>query len=133
MLDWPVTKLKGFGERKAQRLKKLGISTVEDLLLQYPNRYIDRRALKRISEIEPDIPVVVELTILGQRLKPKMKGLRQSDDFSVFRKIITQAISFFLIQSIYKIALNREKNIGSLERLSVMVHILKCFSQSLRI
>jgi ATP-dependent DNA helicase RecG len=87
MLDQPITTLKGFGTRKAQKLKKLGIETVEDLLLQYPYRYVDRRALKRISEISDEAPAVIEATVVQKQIRPKVKGrnsmmiLRVSQDY----------------------------------------------------
>ena len=42
-LNDEVTTLKGVGPKKAQRLKALGINTIEDLLHHYPRDYEDRR------------------------------------------------------------------------------------------
>lgn len=40
--DTPVQYLKGIGPKRAAKLTKLGIETVEDLLFHLPHRYIDR-------------------------------------------------------------------------------------------
>jgi ATP-dependent DNA helicase RecG len=50
-LTRPVRYAKGVGERRAQLLSKLGIKTVEDLLLYFPRRLEDRSLIKRIGEL----------------------------------------------------------------------------------
>jgi ATP-dependent DNA helicase RecG len=47
----PVGSLWGVGSERAAQLARLGISTIEDLLLYPPRRYEDRRHLKKISEL----------------------------------------------------------------------------------
>jgi RecG-like helicase len=42
LADIPVTRLKGVGEQKAKGLAELGITSVLDLLMHYPRRYLDR-------------------------------------------------------------------------------------------
>jgi len=51
-LSTPVINLKGIGPRIAEQLSKRGIRTVEDLFYFLPIRYIDRRHISRIGEIE---------------------------------------------------------------------------------
>lgn len=51
-LATPVINLKGIGPKIAENLGKKGIRTVEDLLYFLPIRYIDRRHISRIGEIE---------------------------------------------------------------------------------
>lgn len=48
----PVTALIGVGAERASQLARLGIETIEDLILHRPRRYEDRRHLKAISVIE---------------------------------------------------------------------------------
>jgi len=43
----PVTSLRGVGARNAERLHKLGIQTVQDLLFHLPLRYQDRTRIVR--------------------------------------------------------------------------------------
>jgi len=47
----PITALAGVGERRAERLAKLGIIHVEDLLRHYPSRYEDRRRPIAVSAL----------------------------------------------------------------------------------
>ena len=51
LLATPVTYLKGVGPRVAEKLAKLSIHTVEDLLYTIPNRYEDRRQFKKIASL----------------------------------------------------------------------------------
>src|ERR1051326_8035951 len=44
-LDMPVKFLKGIGERRAEALQKLGISTAPDLLWPLPPRHVDASAV----------------------------------------------------------------------------------------
>ena len=49
-----VTALKGIGPKKAALLEKLGITTVEDMLLHIPRDYQDRRYICPIRDIQED-------------------------------------------------------------------------------
>ena len=51
LLSTPVMSLKGVGQRVAEKLAKLNIHTVEDLLYTLPNRYEDRREFRKIAEL----------------------------------------------------------------------------------
>ncbi len=48
-LATPLTELRGVGPERAEQLTRLGLRTVQDLLLHRPRRYEDRRLLKTIS------------------------------------------------------------------------------------
>ncbi|MBN2045052.1 MAG: ATP-dependent DNA helicase RecG [Anaerolineales bacterium] len=60
-LDASVTVLDGVGPRNAERLARLGIYTLGDMLYHFPRRYDDYSQLKTINRIE----YRDELTILG--------------------------------------------------------------------
>jgi len=50
-LDQPVRYAKGVGERREKLLNRLGIETIEDLLLYFPRRIEDRSQVKRIAAL----------------------------------------------------------------------------------
>lgn len=60
--DQPIQYLKGVGPKRAVLFGKLGIETIEDLLLFSPFRYEDRTALKKIAHLQPG----EEQTILAE-------------------------------------------------------------------
>ncbi|MFH1347818.1 MAG: hypothetical protein ABIH22_03920, partial [Candidatus Margulisiibacteriota bacterium] len=52
-LDTPVQYLKGVGPKVAKLLKKLSVTTVEDLIYFFPRDYEDRTNVKPIGSLEP--------------------------------------------------------------------------------
>jgi ATP-dependent DNA helicase RecG len=56
----PVTRLKGVGPRNAEKLGKIGIETVQDVLFHLPSRYQDRTRITPIGALRPGDQVVVE-------------------------------------------------------------------------
>ena len=56
----PVTHLKGIGNKTAEKLKRLGIVTVQDALFHLPLRYEDRTRITPIGRLQPYEPAVVE-------------------------------------------------------------------------
>ncbi|MBI3803321.1 MAG: ATP-dependent DNA helicase RecG [Nitrospirae bacterium] len=60
--DLPIQYIKGIGPKRAVLFNKLGIQTLEDLLLFPPFRYEDRTALKKIAHLQAG----EEQTILAQ-------------------------------------------------------------------
>ena len=74
----PAATLYGVGRERAAQLGRLGILSVEDLLLHRPRRYEDRRHFKPIAGLQPDEPsltrgVVVALGV--KRLRHRRKSL----------------------------------------------------------
>lgn len=59
-LQTPVRFVKGVGEARATQLSRLGIETVEDLLLAIPFRYEDRRAPVPLSRLEAGTRVTAQ-------------------------------------------------------------------------
>jgi ATP-dependent DNA helicase RecG len=68
-LQPPVNSLWGVGAERAAQLARLGISTVEDLLLNRPRRYEDRRHFKKISELVKGEPATARGNIVAMGLK----------------------------------------------------------------
>ncbi|MEA2638402.1 MAG: ATP-dependent helicase RecG, partial [Chloroflexota bacterium] len=52
-LDLPLHRIVGIGPRQAQRLEKLGLSTVRDLLFHLPRRYEDTRETVPLRALQP--------------------------------------------------------------------------------
>ncbi|MGE3320365.1 MAG: hypothetical protein AB7I18_13815, partial [Candidatus Berkiella sp.] len=59
--DWfsPIASMKGVGEKMAEKLAKLQIATIGDLLLHCPFRYEDRSHLTPIKDVLPDRACVI--------------------------------------------------------------------------
>ncbi|MBW4052799.1 MAG: ATP-dependent DNA helicase RecG [Proteobacteria bacterium] len=56
----PITALRGVGAALAQRLERLGVAQVQDLLFVLPLRYEDRTTVVRIGSLLPGMRAVVE-------------------------------------------------------------------------
>ncbi|HXB58825.1 MAG TPA: ATP-dependent DNA helicase RecG [Candidatus Acidoferrales bacterium] len=82
-LKQPVGSLWGVGSERAGQLARLGISTVEDLLLYPPRRYEDRRHFKKISELVKGEPATARGNIVALGLKRFRHGTK-----SVFEIIL---------------------------------------------
>lgn len=87
-LDRPVTRVKGVGESRAEKLERLEIHTMFDLLTHYPRSYTDRRFVDDIRDVQEDQVA----TILGEVLaggvvrgrKPRYE-VRVGDDTGMMR------------------------------------------------
>ena len=77
----PVTSLWGVGGERAAQLARLGIATVEDLLLHAPRRYEDRRHFRKIAELTKDEPFTARGTIVAQGLKRFRAGNKSVFEF----------------------------------------------------
>ena len=56
----PVSSLKGVGPKLAEKLKRLGLHTVQDVLFHLPLRYQDRTRVLRMGGLRPGMEAVVE-------------------------------------------------------------------------
>jgi len=72
----PVTTLWGVGPERAQQLARLGVSTIEDLLLLRPRRYEDRRKFLPIAQLQLGEAATVRGTIIAAGVKRWRKGER---------------------------------------------------------
>jgi len=59
----PVTAMKGVGPRNAERLQKIGVSTVQDVLFHLPARYQDRTRVTPIGRLRPGEQAVIEAEV----------------------------------------------------------------------
>ena len=62
-LNDPVTALRGVGPGLAEKLERLHIRSLRDLLFHLPSRYIDRTRRTRIGALVPRTDVVIEGTV----------------------------------------------------------------------
>jgi ATP-dependent DNA helicase RecG len=77
----PVTSLWGVGGERAAQLARLGILTIEDLLLHAPRRYEDRRHFRKIAELTKEEPFTARGTIVAQGLKRFRGGNKSVFEF----------------------------------------------------
>ncbi|QLE87278.1 ATP-dependent DNA helicase RecG [Shewanella sp. Scap07] len=63
-----VTELKGVAKRMAERLNKLGIKTVQDLLFHLPLRYEDRTQIYPIASLHPGHYGTIEAVIQSSQI-----------------------------------------------------------------
>ncbi len=61
----PVTALRGIGAQMRDKLARIGITTVQDILFHLPLRYMDRTRLTPIGSLQPNSDAVIEGEIKG--------------------------------------------------------------------
>ena len=64
-LKTPIETIPRVGEAHRKRLKKLGISTLGDLLYYFPREYRDYSKLQKIKDIKNNEEVIIQVKILG--------------------------------------------------------------------
>ncbi|MBI4054003.1 MAG: ATP-dependent DNA helicase RecG [Candidatus Doudnabacteria bacterium] len=65
----PVSKLPGVGEKNAQRMKRLGIFTVDDLVHYFPFRYDDLSQITNIRDLKTGGRYTISATITQKKLR----------------------------------------------------------------
>jgi ATP-dependent DNA helicase RecG len=68
-LKAPVSTLSGVGRERTEQFRRLGISTIEDLLLHRPRRYEDRRRLRNISDVQVGETVICRGVVVDLGVK----------------------------------------------------------------
>ena len=80
-VDAPVTQLKGVSEKTADRLTRLDMATVRDLLYLFPRRHEDFSTVVKISEVQPGQNCTVIATVWESRVIAQgPKGRRQDTE-----------------------------------------------------
>ncbi|RME85794.1 MAG: ATP-dependent DNA helicase RecG [Caldilineae bacterium] len=73
-LDAPLTRLAGVGKKMAQRLERLGLYRVGDLLWHLPYRYQDYSNLQPIARLQVGEQVTVRATVWGLKTRKTRTG-----------------------------------------------------------
>ncbi len=63
-LSKDVKYVKGVGEARAKILNKLGIYTLEDLIMYYPRTYEDRSMVKSLNDVQDGDEVLIKATVV---------------------------------------------------------------------
>lgn len=79
----PVSVLWGVGGERAAQLARVGVATIEDLLLYGPRRYEDRRHFRKIAELTLDEPAITRGSVVALGVKRFRHGQK-----SVFELIL---------------------------------------------
>ena len=95
MYKQPLTTLKGIGEKKAQKLKKIGLETFGDVLYDFPHRYIDRREVRHVSDIADGSFGVIAARLVKKRTKYVQKTKKELLILDVTEGYYTGEILFF--------------------------------------
>ena len=82
-LEAPVHGIYGLGRERAQRLERLGVRTIRDLLYLFPRRYVDFRALKPIHRLR----VGEEVTVIGEVMEIGSK--QTGNGLTVIKALLT--------------------------------------------
>lgn len=100
-LDTPLVYLKGVGPRRAELLQKeLGMYTYGQLLYHYPFRYIDRTRFYKISELNPDMPLVqvvgriISKEVIGDKHKKRLVAKFADETGAVMELVWFQSIKW---------------------------------------
>lgn len=92
--DIPVTQLKGVGNALAEKLAKLGITSLQDLLFHLPHRYEDRTRIVpmgslRIGDVAVVEGEVMKADLVMGRRRSLQVTLRDNSGFLVMRFFIS--------------------------------------------
>ena len=68
-LDTPLRTLKGVGPQREQALRRVGLETIEDLLLRLPYRYEDRSRFQRVADAREGEKITVAGELINCRLR----------------------------------------------------------------
>ncbi|MDO8495679.1 MAG: ATP-dependent DNA helicase RecG [bacterium] len=87
-LDSKIQYLKGVGPKMAEKLSRLGIETVEDLIFYYPRDYRDYTNIKSIGNISCHSRFSRESTIVDPRLRGDDNLIDGRDKITICGKIL---------------------------------------------
>ncbi len=74
-LNAPVTALRGVGSSNAERLRRLGVQTIRDLLYHFPRYHLDYRSAKLIRDLTFEGYETILASVWRVKVEPKPSGL----------------------------------------------------------
>jgi ATP-dependent DNA helicase RecG len=86
LLATPLQFLRGVGPRRAADFERIGVHTVEDLLLRLPRRYENRADVVPVASIRPGQQVTVIGEVIGSGVRPTRRP-----GFRLFELVIRDA------------------------------------------
>ncbi|MDO6693189.1 ATP-dependent DNA helicase RecG [Aliiglaciecola sp. 3_MG-2023] len=78
-----LTELKGVGSKVAEKLEKIGLVTIQDMLFHLPHRYEDRTRIYPIGDLQPFLHTSIEAQVMScdvQFGRKRMLVVRVSDN-----------------------------------------------------
>ena len=75
VINESIQYVKGIGPKKAEKLNKLGIYTIKDLLYYFPRQFEDRSIIKKIAQLEDEEKVTVKELITNIESYTPKKGM----------------------------------------------------------
>ncbi|WP_026376572.1 ATP-dependent DNA helicase RecG [Aestuariibacter salexigens] len=69
LADMPVSALKGVGDKVAEKLQKLNLYTVQDVLFHLPSRYEDRTRIYPIIDLYPGLHASIEGEVISSDIQ----------------------------------------------------------------
>ncbi len=76
LYEIPITKIKGIGEKKAALFKKLGVTSVGDLISYYPRTYDNWADVTPIADVQPGERVVIRARLASAVSNVRLYGNR---------------------------------------------------------
>src|SRR5947207_2519275 len=74
LAETPVTRVEGVGDKKAESLEQVGITSVLDLLQHYPRRWLDRTNQAQIRDLRPGAEAWVLATVQRASTRRTRRG-----------------------------------------------------------
>ncbi len=107
-LSDPVTRIRGIGSKKEEKLRAMRIRTVRDLVLHYPFRYRDKREVRHLHQLTDGSDQLASGMLVRKNLRP-LSGRRTVLECTFREKDGVFFASFFNMPYLGKsLELNRE-------------------------
>lgn len=82
--DTELSALRGIGPKKVEAFRKLGVTTLRDLLTLFPRRYEDRSQFRPIALVLPDETVCIRAMVASE---PRLVRIRRGMELVKLRAV----------------------------------------------